>query len=130
MVDLRNGQEIWNRSGVSSLHPPALDQGNIYISRSNGEVRAYRGQDRRELWTQDALAWRQPTAPMAVNGHVLVGDFEGYIHILDQQDGSLQGQLHYDGDGLRAPFQRLQDGSILVFGNSGRLAAYELRQRD
>lgn len=130
MVDLRNGQEIWNRPGVSSLHPPALGQGNIYISRFNGEIHAYRGQDRRELWTQDALAWRQPTAPMAVDDYLLVGDFEGYIHVLSQQDGALQGQLHFDDEGLRVPFQRLQDGSILVFGNGGRMAAYELRQRD
>lgn len=130
MVDIRNGQEIWSRSGVSSLHMPALDQGSIYIARSNGEVKAYRGQDRRELWTQDALAWRQPTQPMAVGDHLLVGDFEGYIHILSQEDGSLQGQLHFDSDGLRVPFQRLQDGRILVFGNSGRMAAFELRQRD
>ncbi len=128
LVDLRNGQEIWSRK-ASSLHSPMVGDGKIYLSSANGEIVAYDGNSRREVWTRDDLAWRQPTQPVVLGEYLLVGDFEGYIHVLSTEDGSLQGQLEFDDEGLRVPMQVLGD-SVLVYGNSGRLAVLELKQRD
>lgn len=129
LVDLRNGDEIWSRA-ASSLHSPMIGAGNIYVSSANGDIIAYRGADRRELWTQDRLSWRQTTQPVVYDDYLLVGDFEGYIHMMALEDGSLQGQLEFDDDGLRVPAQRLRNGNLLVFGNSGKLSVLELREND
>lgn len=129
LVNLRNGDEIWSRE-ASSLHSPMIGAGNIYVSSANGDIKAFRGSDRRELWTQDRLSWRQTTQPVVYDDYLLVGDFEGYIHIMSLEDGSLQGQLEFDDDGLRAPAQRLRNGNLLVFGNSGKMTVFELKERD
>lgn len=129
LVNLRNGDEIWSRE-ASSLHSPMIGAGNIYVSSANGDIRAFRGSDRRELWTQDRLSWRQTTQPVVYDDYLLVGDFEGYIHIMSQEDGSLQGQLEFDDDGLRVPAQRLRNGNLLVYGNSGKMTVFELKERD
>lgn len=126
LVDLRSGQEIWSRS-ASSLHSPMVGNGNIYVSEANGNIVAYEGATRNEIWTQDKLAWRQTTQPVVLGDHLIVGDFEGYIHILSLEDGRLVGQLEYDDEGLRVPMQRLQDNRLLVFGNSGEMTVFELR---
>lgn len=129
LVDLQSGQEIWSRP-ASSLQSPMIGNGNIFVADANGDITAYRGSDRRELWVQDRLSWRQPTQPVVYEDHLLIGDFEGYIHILSLEDGSLVGQLEFDDEGLRVPFQRLQNGNLLVFGNSGKLSVLKLRALD
>jgi len=129
LVDLQTGQEIWSRP-ASSLQSPMIGNGNIFVAGANGDITAYRGSDRRELWVQDQLSWRQPTQPVVNEDHLLIGDFEGYIHMLSLEDGSLVGQLEFDDEGLRVPFQRLQNGNLLVYGNSGKLSVLKLRTLD
>ncbi|MGO1461665.1 MAG: outer membrane protein assembly factor BamB [Marinobacter sp.] len=129
LVDIRTGQEIWSRK-ASSLHAPMIGGNNIYLSSANGDVIAYRGSDRRELWRQDKLSWRQLTQPAVYENYVVVGDYEGYLHVLSADDGSLMGQQHYDSDGLRVPLQRMADGNLMVFGNGGKLSVFKLRERN
>ncbi|WP_425463081.1 outer membrane protein assembly factor BamB [Marinobacter maritimus] len=129
LVDIRTGQEIWSRK-ASSLHAPMIGEGNIYLSSANGNVVAYRGSDRRELWVQDALSWRQLTQPAVYENYLIIGDYEGYLHVLSGDDGSLVGQKHYDSDGLRVPLQRLANGNLMVYGNSGKLSVFKLRERN
>ncbi|WP_166263707.1 outer membrane protein assembly factor BamB [Marinobacter caseinilyticus] len=119
-VDIRSGQEIWSRS-TSSFHAPAIAYGNLFVSESNGDIIAVDGSTRKVLWTQDKLSWRQSTQPLVTGDYVLTGDFEGYLYALSVEDGALQGQLQFDGEGLRVPMQRWSDG-VIVYGNGGRLA--------
>ncbi|MDX1458083.1 MAG: outer membrane protein assembly factor BamB [Marinobacter sp.] len=128
LVDLRTGQEIWSRA-TSSLQSPAIAAGNIYVAQSNGHVVAYEGSNRREIWTQDKLAWRQLTQPVVLGDYLVVGDFEGYIHVMSLEDGQLMGQLEFDDEGLWVPMQVVQD-KFLVYGNSGKLSLFELNERD
>ncbi|WP_227515527.1 outer membrane protein assembly factor BamB [Marinobacter salinus] len=129
LVDIRTGQEIWSRK-ASSLYSPMIGDGDIYLASANGDVVALRGSDRRELWTQDRLSWRQLTQPMIFDDYLVIGDYEGYLHILSREDGSLQGQLEFDDEGIRVAAQRLSNGNLLVFGNSGRMAVLRIRPID
>ena len=66
--------------------------------------------------------------PTPVSSYVAVADFEGYLHIISQVDGEIVGRVRVDGDGARADM--LSDGNVLyVFGNSGKLVAYEITGR-
>ncbi|WP_417567958.1 outer membrane protein assembly factor BamB [Marinobacter sp.] len=129
LVDIPTGQEIWSRE-ASSLHSPMIGGGDIYLASANGEVVALRGSDRKELWTQDRLAWRQLTQPMVYEDYLVVGDYEGYLHALDREDGRLVGQLEFDDEGIRVPAQRLANGNLLVFGNSGKMAIFQVQPQD
>ncbi|MCM0612262.1 outer membrane protein assembly factor BamB [Marinobacter sediminum] len=129
LLDIRTGQEIWSRK-ASSLYSPMIGGGDIYLASANGDVVALRGSDRRELWTQNRLSWRQLTQPMIFSDYLVTGDYEGYLHILSREDGSLQGQLEFDDEGIRVPAQRLSNGNLLVFGNSGRMAVLKIQPID
>ena len=126
LVDIRTGQEIWSRQ-ASSLYSPMIGNGEIYLASANGDVVALRGSDRRELWVQDRLSWRQLTQPIVVDDYLVTSDFEGYLHILSREDGSLEGQLEFDDEGIRVPAQRLSNGNLLVYGNSGDMAVLRIR---
>src|SRR5690554_7011275 len=56
LVDIRSGQEIWSRR-ASSFYSPSIGGGSIFLAAANGDIIAYRGSDRRELWVQDRLSW-------------------------------------------------------------------------
>jgi outer membrane protein assembly factor BamB len=129
LVDIRTGQEIWSRE-ASSLYSPMIAGGDIYLASANGELVALRGSDRRELWTQDRLKWRQLTQPMVYEDYLVVGDYEGYLHAVNREDGKLVGQLEFDDEGIRVPAQRLANGNLLVFGNSGKMAVFQVQPQD
>ena len=129
LVDIRSGQEIWSRR-ASSFYSPAIGNGNILLSSANGDIVALRGSDRRELWVQDSLSWRQLTRPAVSGDYLVVGDFEGYLHVLSTSDGSLQGQREFDSDGIRVPVQVIEDGNLLVYGNGGKMAVLRIEQDD
>ena len=128
LIDVQSGREIWSKA-ASSLHSPMIGNGNIYLSASNGDMVALQGNDRRELWRRDQLAWRQPTQPLVLNDYLLVGDFEGYIHVLALDDGSFVGQLEFDDEGLRVPFKLMSEDRFLVYGNSGDMSVFTLQER-
>jgi len=129
LVDIRTGQEIWSRE-ASSLYSPMIGDGDIYLSSADGELVALRGSDRKELWVQDRLAWRQLTQPMVYEDYLVVGDYEGYLHAVDRKDGKLVAQLEFDDEGIRVPAQRLANGNLLVFGNSGKMAVFQVKPQD
>ena len=129
LIDLRTGNDIWSKK-ASSLYAPMISNGNIYLASANGDLVALRGSDRRELWTQDKLSWRQITQPVPFDDYLVVGDFAGYLHVVSQQSGELVGQMKFDGDGIRVPAQRLRNGNLLIFGNGGKLASYKFQPKN
>lgn len=128
LVDIRNGEEIWSRA-TSTFHSPALAPGKVFIARDNGDVVGLDASNLEEVWVQDALSWRRLSGPAAIGDQLVVGDFEGYLHILSQENGQLQGQLEFDDEGIRAPMLNWED-RLIVYGNGGRLAVFTLEDRE
>ncbi|MFL1404983.1 outer membrane protein assembly factor BamB [Marinobacter sp. M1N3S26] len=128
LVEIRNGQEIWSRA-TSTFHSPALGPQKVFIAKANGDVVGLDASTLEEVWVQDALSWRRLSEPATIGDMLVVGDFEGYLHILSQDNGQLQGQLEFDDEGIRSPMLRWED-RLIVYGNGGRLAVFTLEDRD
>ena len=128
LVDLRNGNEIWSRS-TSTFHSPALGPDRVFVVRDNGDVTGLDARSLDEVWNQDALSWRRLSAPAVLGDQVVVGDFEGYLHLLSQENGQFQGQVEFDDEGIRSPMLRWED-RLIVYGNGGRLAVFTLEERN
>ncbi|MEP6390495.1 MAG: outer membrane protein assembly factor BamB [Halioglobus sp.] len=123
-MDATNGRKLWQQN-VSSFSGVSQGFGNIYVADEDGTVTAYLRNGQGVRWQQEALGYRELSRPTPVNSYVAVADFEGYVHLMSQVDGSFVGRMKVDGDGARA--NMLTDGNILyVFGNSGKLIAYEI----
>ncbi|MFW5825230.1 MAG: outer membrane protein assembly factor BamB [Marinobacter sp.] len=128
LVDLRNGEEIWSRS-TSTFHSPALAPERVFIVRADGDVTGLDASSLEEVWNQEDLSWRRLSAPVVIGDQLVVGDFEGYLHLLSQEDGKFQGQVEFDGEGIRSPMQ-VWNNRLIVYGNGGRLAAFTLEDRE
>lgn len=127
-IEARSGSRIWQRD-VSSFSGVSQGFGNVYVADDNGSVMAFLRNGQGLRWEQDALAYRELSRPTPVSSYLAVADFEGYLHLLSQVDGSFAAREKVDGDGARADMA--SDGRILyVYGNSGKLIAYEISARD
>ena len=79
----------------------------------------------RELWRSEALRGRRlsPPAVLADGAGVLLGDLEGYAHVVSLEDGSLIGRARP----AKAPIVTrpiVRGEEVLVLGSDGRLGAY------
>lgn len=124
--DAVTGRIVWGME-ASSYHGMDLGFGNIYYADDRSHLVAVRNNSEDVVWENEDLQYREVTAPKAVNNYIAVGDFEGYVHLLSQIDGSIVGRTRVDNDGVRASL--LARGSrLFVYGNSGRLVALSLQQ--
>jgi len=127
-IDATNGRKMWQRN-VSSFSGVSQGFGNVYVTDEDGTVTAYLRNGQGLRWQQDALAFRELSRPTPVSSYVAVADLEGYIHLMSQVDGEFAGRVKADGKGARADM--LADGNVLyVFGNSGKLIAYEITAKN
>lgn len=123
-LDVPSGRIVWGREG-SSYNGLATGLGNLYYANDEGHVIASSRNEDNTLWLNRQLRLRRLTAPTTLHNYLAVADFEGYVHLLSQLDGSFVSRYRVDGDGVRAPMIA-DDDTLYVFGNSGRLAALQL----
>jgi outer membrane protein assembly factor BamB len=118
------GQIAWRRK--ASTHSALASDGRaLYFTDDNDAVWSAEPRDGAALWKQDKLRARRLTAPAAVDGNVVVGDLEGYVHVLSAQDGSLVARTRVGSSPISAQ-PRVVDGVLYVLGDAGNLAAMRL----
>ncbi|XOZ34345.1 outer membrane protein assembly factor BamB [Halomonadaceae bacterium KBTZ08] len=127
-LSLRSGEELWSRE-LSSLKAPAVFGGQVIAAGADGTLVGFDRGSRSEVWRHRKLAWRQPTAPVALGHYAMVGDFEGYLYAVNTGDGSIDGRVRVDDEGLRSNPVRFRD-RVIVFGNGGWLASYHIRESE
>lgn len=124
-LDMLSGELLWSRE-FSAHAGLAVDERAVYLPHTDGVVWAL---DRRTgdlLWRQEALGGRQPSAPVAVGNHVILGDFEGYVHWLDKSSGRIIARTRGDSDGIIGT-PAVAGDTLLMQGRSGRLDAFTTR---
>ncbi len=91
-VDRQRGQVVWNRD-ISSYVGLTAENSKVYLSHTIGSVYSLDASNGKTFWRQGNLGYRNLTIPLPVGNLVAVGDLEGYIHLLSQDDGSFVGRL-------------------------------------
>jgi len=120
-----NGRIMWAKE-TSSISGLGSGFGNIYLATADSELNAYGMDDGRDIWDTDALLYRDITTPVAVSSYIVVGDFEGYLHLVAQSDGRFVGRKLVDKQGFSS--SPVVDGTrIFIMGNGGQLTALEIR---
>jgi len=119
--DRRSGSLLWSRD-ISSNSGLAMDETNLYVTDDKDAVTAYDKNSGRAGWRQDKLAHRLVTAPLALGAWVVVGDGEGFVHVLSVNDGSFVARAQVDSSVRTAPVDigpgfavQTAKGSVVAF---------------
>lgn len=117
-----SGQVLWARelSGYSGL---AADWDNIYVVGDNAEIIALLRRNGDDVWRNNLLTRREPTAPAIFHTAVVVGDFEGYVHFFANTDGTLVARTRV-GKGMISGAPVVAGNRLIVQSESGTLSAF------
>jgi len=115
-IDLRSSKVAWKRS-YSSASDMATDGGRLFIVGEHDHLAAVDARSGTELWTNNKLENRLLTSPVIINGYLVVGDSEGYLHWLDRSTGEFVAQQFVDKSGFAVAPIALSDGYLVVTRN-------------
>ena len=123
--DAAQGSLLWNRD-ISSDKGMMLLRKYLYLSDASGMVIALDKTSGATLWKNEQLFMRETTAPYALGNYVVVGDYEGYLHGLNRENGGFAARIRLDGSGIQAAPIELDDG-LLVQTRGGELYSLSIR---
>jgi outer membrane assembly lipoprotein YfgL len=110
-VDASKGTAVWSKTtqGATGVSGNA----DVLVSTElNGHVKAWNRTSGETLWTNEKLAYRGLSAPMLIGNSVVIGDAEGYVHVLNRTDGTFTARFKTDGSAIAA--QPVAAGNIVV----------------
>jgi len=120
--DTQSGTTVWARD-MSSVAGMDADHRGAYITDEKNALIALDKSNGASLWKQDKLAGRGVSGPLAFGRFVIVGDFEGYVHLLSREDGSFAARIATDGSAVGAAPIALDANTILVQTRNGGIFA-------
>ena len=121
MLALDSGQIWWTRD-LSSYRGVDVDDDQVYVSTSTGELVALKRRTGTEVWRNDSLKNRSLSAPAVVGDYVTVADLDGYVHWYDRATGTLAGRAKTGGDRVtNSPLA--VDGMLYLINDAGGITA-------
>tara|TARA_A100001011_G_scaffold347536_1_gene384731 strand:+ start:2030 stop:3112 length:1083 start_codon:yes stop_codon:yes gene_type:complete len=91
LFDRSQKRAVW-QTEASSFYSPLLIRGLIILVESKSNLRSFFTKTMEESWTSDTYLNRQLSNPISFSGFTIVGDYEGYIHVLDPLNGKTVGR--------------------------------------
>ncbi|MBV1905742.1 MAG: outer membrane protein assembly factor BamB [Pseudomonadales bacterium] len=119
-----DGAVLWERD-ASSFLDLSSGYGQVYLVDVDDSVVAIEASDATEVWTQSGLSYRKLSSPLAFNNYLVVGDDEGYLHVLAQSDGRFLGRKKINSSGFRSNML-VADGILYCYANDGKLTALSI----
>lgn len=124
--DAARGALSWARN-ASSPGGLAASATAFFFVDETGSVHAVDRTSGASLWKLDQFSYRSPGAPAVVGRYVVVGDFEGYLHFLSQDDGRVVGRLSTDGSAISMAPMVVGENNLAAQTTEGHLYAVTVR---
>ena len=121
-VDMSRNTLRWTRNG-GGVQALGGDAELVFGADSSDRVTAWRAANGELVWTHDRLIHRALSAPLALPKAMVIGDLEGYVHLLSRDEGRTLQRLATDGSAVVAP-PVLSGNTFLVATRNGGLFAF------
>ncbi len=118
------GRTLWTRE-LSSVAGVAAGDDAVFAIAANGEVWALDRRTGGSLWKIDLLAHRMLSTPVLVGDFLVVGDLEGYLHVVERSSGELAARTQLGDAGFGSGLISV-DGVVYAQNNDGALGAYRI----
>ncbi len=120
-VDMIERKLVWSKpaqgftsvSGDAQIVAGTESDGRVKVwSRTNGDL----------LWSSDQLMYRKLSAPLVVGSSIIVGDFEGYVHVMNKTTGEFTTRFKTDGTAVVAAPAIVGDTVVVATAKGGVFA--------
>ena len=124
-AELRTGNLVWSKD-FSSYTGTTQSLEFVFAADEKSHVTAYRASDGVQVWQNTQLTWRDVGEPLAVGRVVMMGDKQGYVHLLNQNSGEMISRIRHDSTPVSAA-PIAASGVIIIASQGGKIAAYRPR---
>lgn len=124
--ETQRGTLAWarNASGTGGL---GVDDRSFFYVDEASHLNAIDRESGASIWKQELLSYRRLGSPTVVGKFVVVGDYEGYLHFFDREDGSIVARLSTDGGPITTAPLPVGPGNLLVQTREGSIYAITIR---
>jgi outer membrane protein assembly factor BamB len=116
--DAQRGTLVWSRD-ISSIAGLALGSRTVYVVDDRSVIHALDRASGASLWRQAALQLRNVGAPRIIGQALVVGDYQGFVHLLDPEDGSFMARIPTDGSAISIEARPVDRGFVIQTRSGG-----------
>lgn len=113
------GRKLW-QAGKGTYAGIAYFNGDVISISRDSAIEALDAKDGSLVWSNNDLYGRNLTKPVIVGSRIVVGDYDGYVHVLDAASGVLQGSTKISSKGFMLDIKEI-NGSVYLLDYSGTL---------
>lgn len=125
-LDAATGAIRWHQKTAYSSHATTVGRKSLFITDNASDIWSMDITTGADQWKQDVLHQRRLTVPAQIRDYLVVGDFEGVLHLLRADNGSLVGRLELGSDPIIATPVVYED-MIYVMSSKGVLSAVKVQ---
>jgi outer membrane protein assembly factor BamB len=123
--DANSGRALWEKT-FSSTSGLAQDDRAVVAADDWSVVSAFDATNGAPLWKNDKLKNRDLSVPFILGHAAVLGDYQGYVHFLSRDDGTLVARMKTDGSAITAA-PVLAGETLVVQTHDGDLYGYRPR---
>ena len=118
IFDTAQKRSVWSYE-TSSFYSPIVSRGMLTIVEANSGLRSFALKTLQESWTNDDYINRDLSNAVSYKGSLVVGDFEGYVHVIDTLNGKTFGRKKISRKPIKSILSR--SGSLYIIDEAFNL---------
>ena len=123
-IDSRNGRIIW-RQAASSTNDVLNIKSKTFIIDEFDIIKSFDSITGSTKWINSEYRLRNLKSISRFDGFIVVGDFKGYLHFIDQEDGVTKGRIKLSRSQLITI--STSDKNIVALDQSGKLSVLTVK---
>ncbi len=123
-IEIAQGRIIWRRS-TSSINDIIHAKNRTYIVDSKDFINCYDGIRGDTLWSVNDFKLRKLSSPKRFKNHMIVGDFEGYLHAINLNSGEIEGRIKPSNQAIYKIYAINE--SLYTLDESGKISALKIK---
>ena len=123
VLDLASQRVLWSENS-SSINRPEVSDGKVFVSQTDGQLVAYDLITGQQIWKNEQLLNRNLSNAVLLGQNLVVGDLDGYLHLIDPNSGTILGRSKTSGE-VRT--LRIIDNQLYVATRKGDLSIWQNR---
>ena len=123
VTDMASQRVVWSEDS-SSLTRPEVSGRQVFVAQADGKIVSYDLLNGTKLWENEQLLNRNLSNPVLLGDHLVVGDLDGVLHLIDPTSGTLVGRSKSTGE---VRWLRVLDNQLYAVTRKGALSIWQNR---
>ena len=105
IFDTTQKRSVWSYE-TSSFYSPVIIRGMLMVVEADSVIRSFSLKTLQESWVNDDYLNRGLSNAVNFKGNMIIGDFEGYVHVIDTLNGRTIGRKKISKRPIKTVFSR------------------------